>query len=147
MHTCLPHGVTQAIQHPSFTKDEEHGWIWGNNTEYSPAQTTLLHDLMASHKHCFAYSNGDLPGYCGSVKPATIDLVHDHKIFEQPRRHSPIEVNIEYEKCADLAKNGIISKAPTLQNKYASNNTLPSKKDMDGNHTDRRMCTDLRALN
>ena len=145
--TSMPHGLSSAIGSPAYVKDPEHGWIYGHAKEFSPEQVLALKTMMAAHRHCFAYSNADLPGYKGLQPPASITLKHDARIYELPRHHASVEKTIEHQKCSDLAANGIITKAPIYANRYAANNTLPGKKDSEGNLTDRRFCTDLRALN
>ena len=63
------------------------------------------------------------------------------------RRHkSPLETQIQEEKCEELKKVGLIIPAPT-NCQYASECVLPVKKDADGNHTDRRLCVDYREIN
>ena len=63
------------------------------------------------------------------------------------RRHkSPLETQIQEEKCEELKKVGLIIPAPT-NCQYASECVLPVKKDADGNYTDRRFCVDYREIN
>ena len=54
---------------------------------------------------------------------------------------------MQHEKCTELLAAGFIEKAPPNSYLYASNCVVPSKKDADGNHTERRFTVDLRAIN
>jgi hypothetical protein len=74
-----------------------------------------------------------------------IELTHDRPIFEPPRRHSALEHEIQDAKCIEMRDASIIR--PAAGSKYACNTTMPAKKDVDGNWTDKRFCIDLRPIN
>jgi hypothetical protein len=75
-----------------------------------------------------------------------IPLLHRYPIMTKRRRKSPLETQIQEEKCEELKKVGLIIPAPT-NCQYASECVLPVKKDADGNYTDRRFCVDYREIN
>ena len=94
----------------------------------------------------FAYDVSKLGTYKGAVGSYDIPLLHRYPIMAKRRRKSPLENQIQEEKCEELKKVGLIIPAPT-NCQYASECVLPVKKDADGNYTDRRFCVDYREIN
>ena len=84
--------------------------------------------MLVEHKSAFAYSTADLPGYSGS--PFRIHLTTTSPIIDRPRRHSPKEQAVMYEKGEDLLRNGIARRVDTANEDIPciSNLVLPVKK-------------------
>ena len=142
-----PDGALAPDPNPTaalYTKDPEHEWTYGNHPGFSSAQREQIKQLLLDHKDCFAYSLKDLTGYLGPE--FVIQLTHTNAIRQKPRNHAPLERAIMDEKCSELEKAGIIVPAPR-DCQYASNCTMPAKKDADGNWTDFRFCIDFRDVN
>lgn len=102
--------------------------------------------MLHQHKGTFAYDLADLPGYSGSVGPFTIPLVHDNSIVSKRRLKSPQDVAIINEKCHPMEAANIIIPAPAYT-QYASEVTMPAKKDPSGAITYTRFCIDYIPLN
>ena len=147
INSTQPDGDTTVPMGEGMTKDPELGVVWGNHPDTSPSFREKLRELIFRNKStAFAYSVKDLGTYTGEVGPFSIELQHDQPIMARRRRHSPLEFEIQAEKCAELEAAGLITPAPP-GSKYASEVVLPVKKDADGNYTDRRFCVDFRKIN
>jgi len=144
--STLPDGLQSLVPDKMFEKDPVHGWTWGCHPDLTPTQSQALRDLVASHKSCFAYSMKDITGYTGKAGPFRITLTTDQPIFCKPRRYSLLEQQIADEKCTELLEAGIITPAP-IDTQFAAAATMPAKKDVHGNYTDKRFCIDYRQLN
>jgi len=142
----FPDGDAPLLPHKSYRKDPEHGWTYGNHPAFTPDLQRELEAALLRHKNAFAYQLADLPGYTGDIPPFEIKLTHDKPIFSSQRRHSPLENEVKDKKCLELLQAGFICQAPP-ECQYASDATMPAKKDPDGNYTDMRMCKDYRRLN
>lgn len=127
-----------------YWKDPENQWIIGDHPGFSTFQREQLQQLLLDNRSSFAYSMSDLTGYTGAK--FIIELKHDRPIVQRPRHHSPLELAIQDEKCVEMHKAGIIRHAD-IDTQYASNATMPAKKDVDGNWTDTRFCIDFRDIN
>ena len=128
-------------------KDEELGVIWGNHPHASSSQRAAFRKAVSDKKDsAFAYDVSKLGTYKGAVGSYDIPLLHRYPIMAKRRRKSPLETQIQEEKCEELKKVGLIIPAPT-NCQYASECVLPVKKDADGNYTDRRFCVDYREIN
>ena len=108
----VPDGESDELGFPGFERDETNGWVFGNHPGQTPSQAQRFKDMLIAHKHCFAYSMDDLPGYSGSVGPLTLPLLSTGDIVRKPRRHSAVECNIIDEKCKELEAPGFIVKCP-----------------------------------
>lgn len=128
------------------------GWVIGNHPCMSDEDKKKVIDLVASHKHAFAFSLQDLPGYAGSAGPFTIappgmGMSDPNKsIVRGPYRKSPLERSIIDEKMAPLRDAGFI--VPCDNPQYASELLAVAKKDaVTGAWTDKRVVTDYRFVN
>jgi len=147
INSTQPDGNTTVPMGEGMAKDPELGVVWGNHPDTSPSYRERLRTLVLEKKNTtFAYSVDDLGTYTGEVGPFRIDLHHDQPIMARRRRKSPLEFDIQDEKCGELEKAGLIKPAPP-GSKYASEVVLPVKKDSEGNYTDRRFCVDFREIN
>jgi transposase InsO family protein len=144
----LPLGDAPVRSDERYEKDDEGGWIWGNHRDFSLAQKNALQQVVRDRRDsAFAYSMADLTGYTGSGGPMRIHLEDESEsIFERPRKHSVLEYQVQDDKCQELDAQGIIGPAPS-DCRFASNVTMPVKKDAQGRWTDKRMCVDLRNIN
>jgi RNase H-like domain found in reverse transcriptase/Reverse transcriptase (RNA-dependent DNA polymerase) len=149
-HACidgnLPTGAQYVAPHVQYEKDTEGGYVWGNHRTFSKAEMQHLKEKVYERRDVFAYSVTDLVGYSGLEGPFHITLKHANPIFEKERRHSHLEKQIIEETCKELLDNGLISPSPR-DCQYASNLTLPAKKDLQGQWTNKRMCGDFRNIN
>jgi transposase InsO family protein len=127
-----------------YTKDPVGQWTLGNHPGFTAAHHEQLHQMLLGSRDCFAYSLADLSGYLGAK--FVIELTHDRPIKQKPRHHAPLEAGIQDDKCMELWNAHMLRHAdPSC--KYASNATMPAKKDADGNWTDFRFCIDYRQIN
>ncbi|GLC44517.1 hypothetical protein PLESTB_000064800 [Pleodorina starrii] len=140
-----PEGKRYPGEGTTFVKDEQGGFTWCERSDMTPAVKAQFKELMQRYDKVFARSLKDLGCYTGEMGPARIELVHDRPIWQPQRQHSPLELQIQEEKCAELRDAGII--VPSSSTKYAMNVTMPAKKDANGQWTDRRYCCDARPLN
>jgi hypothetical protein len=144
-----PEGPVVLPPAPQFTKDPENGWIYGHHPEGSPECITKFKEMLLPRRSTsFAYSMAELVGYHGRMGPFRIQLKPDFKgsLFSQPRRYSPLDSDIIKEKTDELKAVDFVVLSPPHA-RVASCPVLPSKKDLDGNPTDKRFCLDLRQLN
>ena len=141
-----PDGVTAPDPAAAtYWKDPENEWVIGNHPGLSQFQREQLQQmLLGCRTDCFAYSLSDLTGYTGAK--FIIELKHGMPIIQRPRQHALLELAIQDEKCVEMFRAGIIRHAD-IDTQYASNATMPAKKDADGNWTDFRFCIDFRDIN
>ena len=143
----MPHGTVDPNPKAKFTKDPDHGWLFGDHPELDPDRRARLQQLLLDRKQqCFAYSLSDMPGYSGIDGDFRIELDSDKPVFCKPRRYSPGEQKVTAEKCGELRDAGIIVRAPPSC-KYACRPTLPAKKSPEGLWVDYRFCIDYRPVN
>ncbi len=141
-----PLGGQETPVQAEFVMDQEHGWTWGNHPGATKEATEALKKAVVGCKKVFANSLNDLPGYTGEYGDARIELTTTERIWSAPRKYSPLELQVQDEKCSELLKAGFISKAAP-GTRYASAPTMAAKRDADGNWTDKRFCIDLRSIN
>jgi len=137
----LPEGRRSNRLKDAYTKDEEHGWSYGNHPDATPEHQAWFKDMLVRNKAAFAYSMKELPGYTGD--PVSIKLVHDKPIISKPRQYSRLEEEIREEKCVELKEAGFIEPADP-RNPYASCPTMPAKKNEQGEWVERRYSIDYR---
>jgi len=90
----------------------------------------------------FAFSLQDFEGY--RDKPIHIQLEDDHRIFRRPYKLSLSEkVGVQI-WCQELLAASLIELS---NSEYACATVMPSKKDIFGNWTEKRMCGDYRPVN
>jgi hypothetical protein len=142
----LPGGRTARVPSPAHEKDADIGCVWGHHPDMPAGVLKRLQAAVRMRTHsCFAFSNADLPGYCGVEGPFTLELKTDRAVFVKPRFHSAAERLVQDAKCKELLAAGIIvGSNPTI---FAACPTMPAKKDADGNWSERRFCIDFRGLN
>ena len=149
IRSTLPLGHPSLVQEAAYVKDADGGWTWGMHPGFTPEQQRQLEEVVRSRKHVFAYSMADLPGYSGDVEPMRIPFKPEFEgkpIFEAPRRHSELELEVQDKKFTELKDVGFV--VPAKGTRYASNCTMPAKKDpATGEWTDIRVCYDLRRIN
>ena len=143
--STLPGGVAKLLEFHELEEDKDHGWHYGNHPAFRPDQKTNLASMLVEHKHCFAYSMNDLPGYHGKMPPMRIDLQHDKPIFQNPRRLSERERKILDEHYPELLTANVI--APCETTFYAVNSVVVPKKGPTGEWTGARVCQDYRPIN
>ena len=98
--------------------------------------------FIRSYRNCFPFSLHDLEGYKG--KPLRIQLEDNHPIFRRPDKLSISERLGVQTQCQELLAAELIE----LSNgEYACTTILPSKKDIFGNWTEKRMSSDYRPVN
>ena len=84
----LPAGMADDIPQPTYTKDPNGGWLWGNHPGFSHEHMACVRKAVTRNKRAFAYSVADLPGYHGDVGPMRIQLDDHAPVFTPPRRYS-----------------------------------------------------------
>ena len=146
--SVLPGGPESVAMGAGYVKDPDLGVIWGNHPDMSPDEQTELQAIVRDRKaSAFAYDAEGLGCYNGPVGPFSIPLTDEETpILSHKRPKSKAEREIIDEKAGELLKAGIIKPTP-VGCKCVSETVQPSKKDADGNHTDKRMCIDLRKIN
>jgi hypothetical protein len=133
IHALTPEGVSEAVDTGRFERRPE-GFLVCNRADATKEQMQRVVEIVAARGHCFAHLLKDLLGYSGAEGKMQITFKREGvRYAEARRRHSPIEKDIQDDKCGELRDAGIIE--PSLATDYALNCTKPSKKDADGNHT------------
>ena len=145
VQTTMPSGHEACLTEQQYTVDPVNHWTWGNHPDTTEAQREQLRSAIAAHRHAFAYSVEDLPGYSGAVGPYRIEMIDEGEIIDPPRRYSKLEREAIDKKCSELLNAGIIQ--PQLLTRYAACPVVVAKKDADGNWTDARFCVDERRIN
>ena len=98
--------------------------------------------FIRSYYSCFAFSLHDLEGYKG--KPIHIQLEDDHPIFRRLYKLNLSEKVGVQTRCQELLVASLIE----LSNgEYACATIMPSKKDIFGNWTEKRMCGNYKLVN
>ena len=106
------------------------------------AEARKVQAFIYSYHRCFAFSLQDLEGY--KEKSIHIQLEDNHPIFGRPYRLSVSEWICVQACCRELLAARLIE----LSNgKYACAMVMPSKKDIFGNWTEKRMCGYYRPVN
>ena len=155
----VPDGPTIVPPSPKFIKDPVNGWIIGQHPDGTVAGRELLQSKLIGRHEAFAYNMRDLKGYSGPMGPMRITLkpgVDVSNLYSPKRRYSPLESDIINEHGNELRDAKItvesrspigVASAPVPFTHPACCPTLPMKKDLEGNPTKHRMCTDIRNLN
>lgn len=91
---------------------------------------------------CFAFKLTDLESYKG--KPGRIQLEDDHPVFRGPYRLSLSERDGVKVRCKELLDAGLVELS---DGEYACATVMPTKKDVLGNWTEKRMCGDYHPFN
>lgn len=137
MDGLQPAGDTRVTWSDQYVKDQEGGWVWGCHREASPEQQEAMKHMVRGHRHCFAYSMADLPGY---HKPVNIGKYRGAPAYQRPRKYIPVEEEIVEAKCVELRDASLIVRAP-LDNPFAARPTIAAKKNAEtGEWTDHRFC-------
>ena len=98
--------------------------------------------FIRSYRRCFALSLHILECYKG--KPIHIYLEDDHPIFWRPYRLSVSKRIGVQARCQELLATRVIK----LSNgEYVCTMVMPSKNDIFGNWTEKRMCGNYRSVN
>jgi hypothetical protein len=91
---------------------------------------------------CFTFNMKKLGALIGpSIR---IELASDRPIFRRPYRYSDMERDLIQSWTLDLLEAGLVELS---HGEYALATVMPTKKDVHGNYTDRRMCGDYRPIN
>ena len=107
------------------------------------AEARRVRALYARTGLCFAFKFTDLEGYKG--KPVLrIQLEDDHPVFRRPYRLSVSERDGVKSRCMELLSAGLVELS---DGEYACATVMPTKKDILGNWTEKRMCGDYRPVN
>ena len=118
------------------------GWPLEMEPHLTGAEARKVRAFIRSYRTCFAFSLHDLEGYKG--KPIHIQLEDDHPIFRRPYKLSLSEKLGVQTRCEELLGASLIE----LSNgEYACATVMPSKKDIFGNWTEKRMCGNYRPVN
>jgi hypothetical protein len=92
----------------------------------------------------FAFSLHDLGVLKG--QEVRINLTHDAPIYYKPYKRSEVERKMIQAWTAELFGTGLVELASS-DCEYVSATVMPSKKDIYGNWTEKRMCGDYRRIN
>jgi hypothetical protein len=93
---------------------------------------------------CFAFSLHDLGVLKG--QEVHINLIDDAAIYQKPCKRSEVERKMIQARTAELLGEGLVELASS-DCEYAFATVMPSKKDIYGNWTKKRMCGDYRRIN
>jgi hypothetical protein len=75
-----------------------------------------------------------------------INLTDDAPIYCKPYKYSDVERKMIQARTKELVEVGLVELAPP-DSEYASATVMPSKKDIYGNWTEKKMCGDYRRIN
>ena len=103
------------------------------------AEARNVQAFIRAYHGCFAFSLQHLEGYKG--KPIHIQLEDDHPIFRRSYRVSVLEKGGIEIRCKELLAASLIELS---YGESACAMVMPSKKDVFGNSTEKRMCGDYR---
>jgi hypothetical protein len=101
-------------------------------------------EFLQKNVDCFAFGLHDLGVLKG--QEVRISLTDDAPIYRKPYKYSDTERKMIQARTAELVEAGLVELAPP-DYKYASATVMPSKKDIYGNWTEKRMCGDYRRIN
>ena len=133
------HGESSSVEKETTEFDD---WPLELGPHLTGAEARRVRAFIRSYRGCFAFSLQDLEGYRG--KPIHIQLEDDHPIFRRPYKLSFSEKVGVQTRCQELLAASLIE----LSNgEYACATVMPSKKDIFGNWTEKRMCGDYRPVN
>jgi hypothetical protein len=100
--------------------------------------------FLRQYVDCFAFSLYDLGVLKG--QEVRINLTDDAPIYRKPYKRSEVERKMIQAWTAELFGAGLVELALS-DCEYASATVMPSKKDIYGNWTEKRMCRDYRRIN
>jgi hypothetical protein len=100
--------------------------------------------FLRQYVDCFAFNLHDLGVLKG--QEVRINLTDDAPIYRKPYKRNEVERKIIQARTAELLGAGLVELAPS-DCEYASATVMPSKKDIYGNWTEKRMCGDYRRIN
>jgi hypothetical protein len=98
--------------------------------------------FLRAYMSCFAFSMKELGALIGPG--IRIELASNTPIFRRPYRYSDMERDLIRNQTLDLLEAGLVELS---HGEYASATVMPTRKDVRGNYTDRRMCGDYRPIN
>jgi hypothetical protein len=101
-------------------------------------------EFLRKNVDCFAFGLHDLGVLKG--QEVRINLTNDAPIYRKPYKYSDAERKMIQARTAELVKAGLVELAPP-DCEYASAMIMPSKKDIYGNWTEKKMCRDYRRIN
>jgi hypothetical protein len=100
--------------------------------------------FLRQYMDYFAFNLHDLGVLKG--QEVRINLTDDAPIYCKPYKRNEVERKMIQARTAELLGAGLVKLAP-LDCEYASETVMPSKKDIYGNWTEKRMCGDYRRIN
>jgi hypothetical protein len=99
-------------------------------------------NLLIKYENVFAFLMKDL-GRCKTIQ-FCIDLTNETPIYQRRHRLSKHEWKLVDERCKKFHEVGLIQPSSS---DFAATTIMPTKKDLDGLWTEKRMCGDYRPLN
>jgi hypothetical protein len=100
-------------------------------------------EFLWKNVDCFAFGLHDLGVLKG--QEVRINLNDDAPIYHKPYKYSDAEQKMIQARTVELMKAGLVELAPP-DCEYASATVMPSKKDIYGNWTKKRMCGDYMRI-
>jgi hypothetical protein len=101
-------------------------------------------EFLLKNVDCFAFGLHDLGVLKG--EEVRITLTDDAPIYRKPYKYSYAERKMIQARTVELVEAGLVELVPS-DCEYASATVMPSKKDIYGNWTKKRMCGDYRRIN
>jgi hypothetical protein len=101
-------------------------------------------EFLQKNVDCLAFGLHDLGVLKG--QEVRITLTDDAPIYHKPYKYSVAEGKMIQARTAELVEAGLVELAPP-DCEYALATVMPSKKDIYGNWTEKRMCGDYRRIN
>ena len=100
--------------------------------------------FLQKYVDCFAFSLHDLGILKGQEE--RINLINDAPIYYKPYKYSDVARKMILAHTKELVEAGLVELAPP-NCEYTSMMVMPSKKDIYGNWTEKRMCGGYRRIN
>jgi hypothetical protein len=113
--------------------------LWGTS---SPKRRGQVINLLIKYENVFAFSMKDL-GRCKTMQ-FSIDLIDETPIYRRNHRLSKHEWELVDERCKELHEAGLIQPSSS---DFVTATLMPTKKNLAGLWTKKRMCGDYRPLN
>jgi hypothetical protein len=101
-------------------------------------------EFLQKNVDCFAFRLHDLGVLKG--QEVHINLTDNPSIYRKPYKYSHAQRKIIQARTTELVEARLVELAPP-DYEYASATVMPSKKDIYGNWTEKRMCGDYRRIN
>jgi hypothetical protein len=108
------------------------------------AEVVEEQEFLQKNVDCFAFGLHDLGVLKG--QEVCITLTNDALIYCKPYKYSDAERKMIQARTAELVEAGLVELAPP-DCEYALATVMPSKKDIYGNWTEKRMRGDYRRIN